>query len=989
LVVAVVTVMVCSGGAERAFGALDGPHGTAVLLDCEPEPVEVNRASTCTVRVEDTETDPTPPTGPVGLATDGQGTFGGGPTCTLGASAGRRAFCQFTYTPTAVGDAVHRITVSYQGDPAHSPSADTADVGVLNGTVRFAAPGGTGPEPCEPTSPCSLDRATDGNRPGTALRAGDEIVISPGTYSGNQDLGADRTIQLPPGVYLHGVAGQPRPLIAQDNTGSPAAMVVETNDRLSHIEIETNAINGIFFLGDSGTAEGLVVRATGRSRGIACNAGAMELLIRDTACIASGPEKTAIGADATIFRPATTVRLRNVTAFSTEGIGMAFRVTGSGQVPTYLVDAVGVIAKGAVRDVEGEGGVTPQTRSELSINLRNSAFATTARRAATVTFPDEAANVPRLPVLAADGMHQQPGSPTIDAGVTDRFSGAGDLDGEARVLGLVADIGADEFQPNTTTSLTCTATVGNGEISICTATVTRRGESPSAPVGTVRFASEGVGEFSNGGACVLGAGTEAGQATCQITYTTESVGPHGVTAVYQGNGLEQASQGGFLVTATGEKPTEARLACEPSPARAREASLCTATVTDVSAEPAQLRGNVSFSSSSAAHSFPDGNACALDGAGPSVSCSVPYRPEAAGEDTITASYQDDSGGHRPSAATLQLPVEPALTETETELVCASPVEVGTASSCTATVVGDAEATTAPSGRVSFTRADQGTFTPAESVCDLLPVEGVEDRASCRIAYTPAAPGNHRITASYEGAGTHLPSAREATIAAVAQSGEARAQSTTELRCDPATVERGRPSACTATVTGLGPNPSGPAGEVEFTTADPGDFSSTTCELEDPVGNAASCRVSYTPTSATPARHRLEATYQGSLEHGGSAGALALTVTEPVDQPSPRPKAATPVAATPRASAPNTTLRKKPRRKTAQRKALFRFVSDRPGSIFQCKLDEKPFKPCRSPFERKVKPGRHTFQVRAVDPQGVADPTPAVFKWTVGGTSASP
>jgi hypothetical protein len=41
-----------------------------------------------------------------------------------------------------------------------------------------------------------------------------------------------------------------------------------------------------------------------------------------------------------------------------------------------------------------------------------------------------------------------------------------------------------------------------------------------------------------------------------------------------------------------------------------------------------------------------------------------------------------------------------------------------------------------------------------------------------------------------------------------------------------------------------------------------------------------------------------------------------------------------------------------------------------------------FKRCSSPFKKKVKPGRHTLRVRATDPAGNADPTPAKVKWRV-------
>lgn len=58
-------------------------------------------------------------------------------------------------------------------------------------------------------------------------------------------------------------------------------------------------------------------------------------------------------------------------------------------------------------------------------------------------------------------------------------------------------------------------------------------------------------------------------------------------------------------------------------------------------------------------------------------------------------------------------------------------------------------------------------------------------------------------------------------------------------------------------------------------------------------------------------------------------------------------------------------------KTTKRKvaATFRFKSNEAGSSFKCKLDRQAFKPCASPRKVKVKPGKHTFRVRATDPAG--------------------
>jgi TolB protein len=84
----------------------------------------------------------------------------------------------------------------------------------------------------------------------------------------------------------------------------------------------------------------------------------------------------------------------------------------------------------------------------------------------------------------------------------------------------------------------------------------------------------------------------------------------------------------------------------------------------------------------------------------------------------------------------------------------------------------------------------------------------------------------------------------------------------------------------------------------------------------------------------------------------------------------------------RLEAPKTSLGKHPPKRTKKRLAKFTFGSDESGSRFECKLDRKPLRACRSPFKKKVKVGRHTFRVRAVNAEGTADATPVVFRWRV-------
>jgi hypothetical protein len=78
----------------------------------------------------------------------------------------------------------------------------------------------------------------------------------------------------------------------------------------------------------------------------------------------------------------------------------------------------------------------------------------------------------------------------------------------------------------------------------------------------------------------------------------------------------------------------------------------------------------------------------------------------------------------------------------------------------------------------------------------------------------------------------------------------------------------------------------------------------------------------------------------------------------------------------RGGAPGTKIAKA---RIRHRRAKFAFVgSGGTGPFhFECNLDKKRFRPCRSPKVYKhLKPGRHRFRVRAVDAAGTVDASPA-------------
>jgi hypothetical protein len=63
---------------------------------------------------------------------------------------------------------------------------------------------------------------------------------------------------------------------------------------------------------------------------------------------------------------------------------------------------------------------------------------------------------------------------------------------------------------------------------------------------------------------------------------------------------------------------------------------------------------------------------------------------------------------------------------------------------------------------------------------------------------------------------------------------------------------------------------------------------------------------------------------------------------------------------------------------------FKFTASEKGAKFECKLDRKKFKLCKSPKTyKKLKPGKHVLKVRAVKGKSV-DPTPAKRKFKILG-----
>ena len=76
--------------------------------------------------------------------------------------------------------------------------------------------------------------------------------------------------------------------------------------------------------------------------------------------------------------------------------------------------------------------------------------------------------------------------------------------------------------------------------------------------------------------------------------------------------------------------------------------------------------------------------------------------------------------------------------------------------------------------------------------------------------------------------------------------------------------------------------------------------------------------------------------------------------------------------------PQTRITFGPASKTRKRKVVFRFLdaTEQPGTKFFCKVDRKHWGECGSPDSvQRLKPGRHTFQVKAINAVGTAEAAP--------------
>ena len=96
------------------------------------------------------------------------------------------------------------------------------------------------------------------------------------------------------------------------------------------------------------------------------------------------------------------------------------------------------------------------------------------------------------------------------------------------------------------------------------------------------------------------------------------------------------------------------------------------------------------------------------------------------------------------------------------------------------------------------------------------------------------------------------------------------------------------------------------------------------------------------------------------------------------------------ATAPAPAAPETTLQGGPPARNPSRSFDFTFVSDESRTTFECRLDGGSWTPCTSVRSvTGLSEGSHTFEVKAIDAAGIADPTPASVTWIVDTVAPAP
>jgi hypothetical protein len=181
--------------------------------------------------------------------------------------------------------------------------------------------------------------------------------------------------------------------------------------------------------------------------------------------------------------------------------------------------------------------------------------------------------------------------------------------------------------------------------------------------------------------------------------------------------------------------------------------------------------------------------------------------------------------------------------------------------------------------------------------------------------------------------------------------------------DPTPASRGFTVDTVAPNTTIDSGPSGPTNDATPTFAFSATQAGSTFECRVDGGAWGSCSTPETTASLTDGAHTFD-----------------VRATDPAGNVDPTPASR---AFTVDTAAPQTTINSGPSGLTNDATPTFAFSSSQPGSSFECRVDAGAWTSCSSPSTTaSLADGAHTFEVRAIDPAGNVDATPASRSFTV-------
>ena len=315
---------------------------------------------------------------------------------------------------------------------------------------RWASPTSTKSSgTCAAADPCSLRQAVAG------AAAGDEVIVSPGTYT----VGSRLEPLVP--ITLRGVAGSPRPRLVGGSNLSASVLTFKAGGVLRHLAVEATSPGRDALTMQGGLAEDLLlVSATGD--GAKLVGSPPGTLLRDSVVRTTGAAEGLAALKLRESGGGGDVMLRNVTAMATGLLATGVRC----EVEAGAATLVNTLVRGGLRDIDAS---SDDARCSASFSNFRSALSPgvslgLGNQQSTALFRD----------APAGDLRPAAGSPTIDAGAADALLGAADPAGCPRTLGGAPDIGAYEFAD---ASQPCASTAA---------------ESPSSPVGDGTLTPEDV-----------------------------------------------------------------------------------------------------------------------------------------------------------------------------------------------------------------------------------------------------------------------------------------------------------------------------------------------------------------------------------------------------------------------------------------------------------------------------------------------------------------